>query len=168
MKILRISVLVFLAFAMLFSATVTPVAAKRITRTSFTGIEGANLCATTADPRCTPGEVHVLPNGKTYTNHLVMVIVFDTSDPRFTGENVVNFTILPATDKGIPSYGTFRFQPYDITDGYWIGFVTAMVSNDFTQVHSFFTAKGYGSLAGQTLIGTNTNGQINGEIFERP
>ena len=96
-----------------------------------------------------------------------MVIVFDTSDPRFTGENVVNFTILPATDMGIPSYGTFRFQPYDITDGYWIGFVTAMVSNDFTQVHSFFTAKGYGSLTGQTLIGTNTNGQINGEIFER-
>ncbi len=168
MKLLKSSLFVLLVIAVLFSVTVTPVAAKSITRTPFTGMEGANLCATASpDARCTSGEVHTLPNGKTFTNHLVMVILFDTSDPRFTGENVVNFTILPATDKGIPSYGTFRFQPDTFNDGYWIGFVTALVSNDFTQVHSVFTARGYGSLAGQTLIGTNTNGQISGEIFER-
>ena len=163
MKERLLSVLILMAFAIGLAVPIGPVVASGNPRTAFTGIEGANHCYDlTPDPRCTPGTLVTLPSGKTMLANTINIIDFQTSDPRFTGQIVVDFTFYPSTPQGTSGTGTFQFYP-NMVDGYWEGMV-ALTLPSTGGVHSKFSATGYGEMEGLMLMGTNTNGLIEGTI----
>ncbi len=113
----------------------------------------------------TAGDTKPLPNGKGITQGFVMVLEFQSSEPRLNGVTVATFNIKPGTDGHMILNGTFHLQPYGIK-GYWEGPVQGIISDK--GVRSAYSAKGYGDLDGQILQGTNENGQLSGQIIETP
>ncbi len=157
-------IMILLVLAMGLAIPAGSVSADGATRTTFTGTEGTNHCYDTPpDPRCTPGTPVTLPNGRVMLTNAINIIDFQTSDPRFTGQIVVSFTFYPSTPQSTHGTGTYRFYP-SMIDGYWEG-VVALDLPSTGGVHSRFSATGYGELKGLMLKGTNTNGQIQGEII---
>jgi hypothetical protein len=150
--------LTLLAFALLLAAPTGSVLANGATRTPFTGQESV-LDSYGGYPT-------TLPNGKTIIRDFVLVCEFQSSDLRVNGLVLATFNNRPGSDSHNPWDGTFQLQPYGITDGYWEGTVNVVFSP--TGARSVFTARGYGSLEGQILQGTNVNGQLSGQIIQTP
>jgi hypothetical protein len=166
MKTLKISLIVPTLLAILMAITVDHVTAAGAVKTPFSGSELGFVCD---DPYwgkyCQPGEVKVLPNGKAIVRGAVYVIAFATSDPRFTGMNVVSFDFQPGSGQVTPINGRMTFFPTGI-DGYWEGIVALTLTPEGW--HSQYEAKGYGALAGMVVHGVNWSGSISGVIIEAP
>lgn len=136
------------------------------THTHFTAV-AIPLCFTDQpDPRCSWGEVKVLPNGKTIVQDFVNVVQFIAEDDRYTGVGVVTLHIAPGSTQLFPFHATWHFTP-DNYDGYWEGTISARITQEGE--YSEYSAKGYGALDGLLLLGRTRGGVYHDvEIIELP
>ena len=163
------SLLILLVFAMGMAIPTAPVAAEGAIRTQYTGVENPTYCSDPfVDSRCalgSDGETQILPNGKSITRDVVWVIQFVSPEPRFNGITIATVNILPGSNNHAMIVGRWHLEPYEY-DGYWEGEVNIAI--DATGFLSKYTAKGYGDLEGQVIMGINDNGNLSGTIIELP
>ncbi|MDT8307009.1 MAG: hypothetical protein RRC07_13850 [Anaerolineae bacterium] len=160
-KIRLVYLLVVLALALGLAAGASAAAARIV----VTGKEIPLCYSDPPHPDCTYGEWS-FPDGNQHVRNMVQVYQVICSDPRVVGVNTLVANANWDADGLGPGWGTFHHQPATISDGYWEGTFSAMMTAD--GYVSRIVGQGYGALEGLFYTATEVNGEFEGVILELP